>query len=186
MQLRQFKTGVWRLLHGAKWLALLWTGHVPSHFVRNALYSFAGLKIGKNAVIYGGAEIRRPEWVAIGPNSIIGNGAILDGRMGIEIGQNVNVSSGVWIWSVQHDHQDPFFADVGGKVVIGDNAWISCRVVILPGVNIGEGAVVAAGAVITKDVAPYTIVGGVPAKLIGTRNKDIKYNLGSAPPIPFI
>ncbi len=84
---------------------------------------------------------------------------------------------GVWIWTMEHDPQDPLYRVKGGPVIIEDYVWISCRVVILPGVTIGEGAVVAAGAVVTKDVAPYTIVGGVPAKEIGTRTKDLRYRL---------
>ena len=84
---------------------------------------------------------------------------------------------GVWIWTMEHDPQDSYYGVKGGAVTIEDYAWISCRVVILPGVTIGKGAVVAAGAVVTKDVAPYTIVGGVPAKKIGTRTKDLRYQL---------
>ena len=61
----------------------------------------------------------------------------------------------------------------GGKevapVVIGDDVWIGSRVIILPGVKIGNGSVIGAGAVVTKDVEPYSVVGGVPAKLIRRR-----------------
>lgn len=57
------------------------------------------------------------------------------------------------------------------SVAIGDYAWICCRSIILPGITIGEGAVVASGAIVTKDVPPYTIVGGTPAKIIGYREK---------------
>jgi acetyltransferase-like isoleucine patch superfamily enzyme len=124
--------------------------------------------------------------VDIGEGSIVGHRAILDGRLGITIGKNVNISTGVWIWTVQHDHQDPYFRDVGGPVKIGDNAWISCRAILLPGVTIGEGAVVAAGAVVTQDVDEYTVVGGVPAKKIGERCRDIKYSLADGSPIPFV
>ena len=184
--MKNFKLRVWLILHGFKWYTLGMIGKLPSHLVRNFLYKSLGLKLGLRAVIYGGAEIRRPEWIKIGKGSIIGNGAILDGRMGIYIGENVNMSSGVWIWTVQHDYKDPFFKDVGGKVEIGNNAWISCRVTILPGVKIGEGAVVAAGAVVTKDVEAFTVVGGVPAKKIGERPSDIQYLLSDGYPIPFI
>ncbi len=85
---------------------------------------------------------------------------------------------GVWIWTMEHDPQDPYYRGTGGPVNIHDYAWISCRVVILPDVTIGKGAVVAAGAVVTKDVAPYAIVGGVPAKTIGKRTEDLRYQLG--------
>ncbi len=133
-----------------------------------------------------GAEVRRPEWIEIGEGSVIGNGAVLDGRRGIRIGKNVNFSSGVWIWTVQHNYKDPMFGDVGGAVEIGDHAWLSCRVTVLPGVSIGEGAVIAAGSVVTKNVDPYWVVGGVPAIKIGERPREIHYSLGDNRPIPFI
>lgn len=173
-------------MHGAKWLALNWVGAIPSHHLRRLIYRQCGMHIGHRATIYGGAEVRRPQWISIGDGSIIGNDAILDGRLGIKIGKNVNFSTGVWIWTVQHDYKDPDFIDIGGAVNIGDNAWLSCRVIVLPGVTIGEGAVVAAGSVVTKDVLPYTVVGGIPAKEIATRPNEIRYDLGSGNPIPFI
>lgn len=71
-------------------------------------------------------------------------------------------------------------------VQIGDYAWISRRAVILPGVTIGEGAVVAAGAVVTKNVAPYTVVGGVPAKFVAERPRGLTYTLGECGHTPFI
>lgn len=67
------------------------------------------------------------------------------------------------------------FKYIEGKVVIDDYAWVSTNAMIMPGVTIGEGAVVAAGAVVTRNVEPYAIVGGVPAKKIGERNKDLDY-----------
>ncbi|MBN2145988.1 MAG: acyltransferase [Anaerolineales bacterium] len=113
----------------------------------------------------------------IGKNTSIGHHAILDGRNGLTIGENVNLSTGVWIWTLQHDPQSPDFATQGGPVVIEDYAWVSCRAIILPGVKVGRGAVVAAGAVVTKDVPSYAIVGGVPAKVISQRTQDLRYQL---------
>jgi len=80
---------------------------------------------------------------------------------------------------MQHNVNDPDFRGESAPVIIGDYAWISCRTVLLPGVRIGEGAVVAAGAVVTKDVEPYAIVGGVPAKNIGERSQGLRYRLNS-------
>lgn len=62
-----------------------------------------------------------------------------------------------------------------GSVTIGNRAWIGPNVIILRNVTIGEGAVIAAGAVVSHDVPPYTLVGGVPAKVIGKRPTDLKY-----------
>ena len=99
----------------------------------------------------------------------------LDGRVGVVVGNNVNVSFQTCILSLHHDHNAPTFPAIGGVVTIQDHAWIGARATLLPGVTIGEGAVVAAGAVVARDVAPYEVVGGVPARKIGERNRDIQY-----------
>ncbi len=98
---------------------------------------------------------------------------MIDSRGGcIRIGNYVDISPEVNIWTLEHDPQDPKFASKGGDVIIEDFVWIGNRAVILPNTIIGKGAVVAAGAVVNKEVEPYTIVGGVPAKKIGERNPN--------------
>ena len=165
--------------------SLIIVGYIPSNHIRKALYKYLfRMKIGKNSNIHYGAKIRAPWNISIGNNTIIGDGSILDGRRGLKIGNNVNFSTGVWIWTLQHDLNSPDFNVEGGPVIIEDYAWISCRVVVLPNIKIGEGAVVAAGAIVTKDVSPFTVVGGVPAKKIGERKKGLRYKLRSK--IPFI
>ena len=119
--------------------------------------------------------MRRPNRITIGPGSVVGTRCELDGRNGLTLGRNVNLSSEVLIYTLQHDPRDPHFATVGGPVTIHDYAWISARAIILPNVTVGEGAVVAAGAVVTRDVAPYTIVAGIPAQPIGERSKNLDY-----------
>lgn len=167
------------ILDGFFLFSILLIGKIPSQKGRRFFYKvFCRINMEKRVVIYGGAEIRSPHKLSIGENTIIGNRAILDARSGLAIGRNVNFSTGVWIWTLQHDPQDSMFGLKSGNVVIKDYAWLSCRTVVLPGVTIGEGAVVAAGAVVTKDVPDYSIVGGVPAKVIGERNRDLKYELG--------
>jgi acetyltransferase-like isoleucine patch superfamily enzyme len=152
-------------------------GYIPIHFIRKAAYRLCGVTIGRGTSFHWRARFYRPSRLKVGNNSIIGNDAMLDARNGITIGDNVSLSMGVWVWTMEHDPQDPWYSATGGPVVIHDYAWVSCRVVILPGVTIGEGAVVAAGAVVTKDVPPYTVVGGVPAKFICERSRDLKYTL---------
>ena len=156
------------------------TGLIPSHHIRNFIYRQiwkADLK--KNVVIYYGAEIRSSYNLSVGDGSIIGDKVILDARRGgIKIGKNVNVGSGVSFWTGQHDYNDPYFRSMPykrGPIKVEDRAWIGPGVIILHDVTIGEGAVIAAGAVVTKNVSPYTLVGGVPAKPIAQRNKDLRY-----------
>ena len=76
---------------------------------------------------------------------------------------------------------DPFFRDCPAPIEIDDYAWIGSRATVLPGVKIGKGAVVAAGAVVTKDVTPYLVVGGVPARPLGTRSTDLRYEIRFRP-----
>jgi acetyltransferase-like isoleucine patch superfamily enzyme len=89
----------------------------------------------------------------------------------------VDIAPFVQIWTQEHDPNSPTHAGRGGPVHIGDHCWIAAGVTILPGVDIGEGAVVSAGSVVTRDVEPWTMVGGVPAKLIGSRAQNTQYKL---------
>lgn len=155
-------------------------GHIPSHTIRNMIYKYVFMiNMGKNSIIYYGAEIRCHSRLKIGKGSIIGDKCILDARNGIAIGDNVNMSTNVSIYTEQHDHRDSYFrsnSDFSFGVRIGNRAWIGPNVIVLHGVTIGEGAVIAAGAVVTKDVQPFDIVGGIPAGKIGERNRDLRYD----------
>jgi acetyltransferase-like isoleucine patch superfamily enzyme len=165
------------------------TGQIKSHFIRNFAYTkILRIDIEKHAIIYGGAEIRTPNKLKIGKGTIIGNFAILDARNGINIGENVNFSHGVWLWTEQHDYNCPNFSTNNPKnktITIKDRAWLGPRVIVLPGCTIGEGAVVAAGAVVTKDIEPFSLNGGVPCKKIGERNQNLKY-IFTENPTPFL
>jgi maltose O-acetyltransferase len=159
-----------------EYIALI-LGHIPIHSLRIFYYKyFLRVKIGKNSSIHRGCQIRWGK-IVIGDNVIIGENALLDGRVGLYIGNNVNFSSNVSVYSLQHDYNSPTFEAVGEAVYIKDNAWISCNTVILPGVTVNEGAVVAAMCLVNKDVPEYTVVGGVPFKIINKRNRDIQYKL---------
>lgn len=104
------------------------TGKIPNHFLRNILYRHVfHLKMGQDVMIFMGLELRASYKITIASHTVIGNDAKLDGRNGIEIGENVNLSNGVWIWTEQHDPQSADFSlmEKNGKVVIKDRAWIS-------------------------------------------------------------
>lgn len=162
-------------------MLLRWAGHIPSHMVRKAIYRFSGMKIGKGSTIHMWANFFDPRNIVIGEDSIIGDHAFLDGRDKIVIGSHTDIASCVMIYNSEHNLEDKNFKAILGKVEIGDYCFIGPRVIILPGVKIGKGAVVAAGAVVTKDVNDFDIVGGVPAKLIGKRDlKKPNYRLGRA------
>jgi acetyltransferase-like isoleucine patch superfamily enzyme len=113
--------------------------------------------------------------IHVGNNTVINRFSYLDGRVPLYIGNNVNVSHYTLIQTLTHDPQNPQFICLEKPVTIADHVWIGARSIILPGVTVGEGAVVAAGAVVTKNVEPYTIVGGNPARPIGVRSRNIEY-----------
>lgn len=155
-------------------------GYIPAHFIRNFFYRYVfWMTIGKKVVIYYGLEARSPWNIKVGNGSIIGDKTIFDARHGIEIGENVNISTGVWMWTLQHDINSPIFTSygTGASIHIGDRAWISSRSTVLPGCNVADGVVVAAGAVVTKPInEPFSLWGGVPAKKIGARNNELVYS----------
>ena len=154
---------------------------VPSHVLRRFVYRrVCGMRIAPRAIVYFATEVRNPAAICLGEGSVIGDHCILDGRNGIRFGRNAVLGSHVSIWTQQHDHRDPWFrcdTQEHRPVVIGDRAWIGSHAVLLHSVNVGEGAVVAAGAVVTKDVPPYAIVAGIPARRIGERNRDLRYEI---------
>lgn len=177
--LNKFKKNIQSYVAGFFSYYLYRVSNTASHHIRNFVYRYiCGMQIGKHAVIYYGTEIRDPQNIKIGNGSIIGDNSILDGRNGIIIGENVVFASNVRIWTEQHDHRDPWFrceTQEHNPVIIDDRAWIGSHTIILHSVHIGEGAVIAAGAVVTHNVQPYTIVAGIPAKRVGERNRDLYY-----------
>lgn len=151
---------------------------LPCHPLRRLVCRLFMKSFDTSSSIFRNVDIRSPQRVIIGKNCNINKSVVLDGRMGLSIGSNVDISQEVNIWTEQHDYIDPHYKAVGAPVVIEDYVWIASRATILPGVRIGRGAVVACGAVVTNDVPPLTVVGGVPAKAIGTRPDNMDYKLG--------
>lgn len=162
-------------------MTLHFIGIVPCHFLRRFFYRLAGMKIGKGSAIHTGARFYNPGNISIGEDSIIGENAVLDGRDKLIIGSHVDIASEVMIYNSEHDVRDPNFSTVSAPIVIQDYVFIGPRAIILPGVTIKKGAVVGAGAVVTKDIEESAIVGGVPAVKIGERGiKEFNYRLGRA------
>lgn len=162
-------------------MMLHWVGYIPSHFIRNMKYRFFGIKIGKGSTFHMWANFFDPRNIEIGEDTIIGDHAFLDGRDKIKIGSHTDIASSVMIYNSEHDVSSADFGAILAPVEVGDYVFIGPRVIIMPNVKIGKAAVVAGGAVVTKDVDPFTIVGGVPAKPIGERkNKNPNYKLGRA------
>jgi acetyltransferase-like isoleucine patch superfamily enzyme len=165
----RFFPAVWFYL--GNHLFMNWTPYGMRHFF---LRHFCRVKIGKDTSVAMGCFITGKH-ITIGDNTVINRFTYLDGRAPLYIGSNVNISHYTLIHTLTHDPQSQYFACMAKPVVILDHVWIGARAIILPGVTVGEGAVVAAGALVTKDVDPYTIVGGCPARVISARSRDLRY-----------
>jgi O-antigen/teichoic acid export membrane protein/acetyltransferase-like isoleucine patch superfamily enzyme len=150
---------------------------IPSHTLRLAWYRrVLGWSIAPTATILMGQHIQMAgvrssgRRVSIGMGAVINHGCLLYTTGGLLIGENVSISAGAWLITGTHNINDPNFADDYLPIVIDDYVWIASRATIMPGVTVGRGAIVMAGAVVTHDVEPYAVVGGVPARRIGTRD----------------
>ncbi len=174
---------------GIKWATNRIINHIPSYTLRHAWYrNILGWRIGAKAAILMGQHVQMAgvrssgQKVSIGKGTVINHGCLLYTTGGLVIGENVSISSGVWLVTGTHDMNDPQFVDLYKPIIIGDYVWIGMRATILAGITIGEGAVVMAGAVVTHDVPPYAVVGGVPARVISQRKlQNPSYSLDFHP-----
>ena len=153
---------------------------IPSYALRRAWYRHVlgaqlgphvGIQLGCYIWFYGPSQIRR-DGLTIGAYSRINRNCCLDARGSLRIGENVSVSPEVMILTALHRIDDPEFPVETRPVVVEDHVWIGARATILSGVTLGRGCVVAAGAVVTRDVEPLAIVAGVPAREIGVRPSE--------------
>ncbi len=156
---------------------------IPLTSVRMRAYALLGVHFDDvdDAMISMGVEMWRAGALSMAPRSVIGQRCYVDARAGIRVESDVSISREVCIITATHKVDCPDFSVTFGPVHFGPRSWVGTRAVILPGIHIGEGAVVGAGAVLTKDVDPYTIVGGVPAKVIGKRAEPMSYRLSWRP-----
>lgn len=148
---------------------------IPIWFIRKFILKFSRIKIGRGTSINMFQHFIAPSKFKIGKNSHINRYCLLDARGGITIGNNVSISYKCNLLTGSHDIQTKSFPVKLAPIVIKDNAWIGIGATILQGVRIGKGAVICAGAVVTKDVQDYQIVAGVPANVIGMREKNLDY-----------
>lgn len=142
--------------------------------LRVRLLRLAGFRLGYGTVIYGHMRITGSgdlyQRLSVGEHVRWNVGGVVDLEAPVTIGNNVSIGQEVMILTSTHAIGGPQRRAspniIRAPVTVGDGAWLGARCIVLPGVTIGAGAVVAAGAVVNRDVAPHTIVGGVPARLI--------------------
>jgi maltose O-acetyltransferase len=157
-------------------------GKFPVHRLRS-LYLRAYLGgFGARTSVQIGCRFLNGRKVFLGERNVVNFGCLFDGRSyRIVTGHDVSIGPEATVLTLGHDPQSPDFADRGGDVLIGHHVWIAYRAILLSGVRIGDGAVVAAGAVVTRDVAAYSIVAGSPARKVGERTRDLRYQLDFTP-----
>ena len=154
-----------------------WINHIPSHYLRLLYYrKVMGFSIGAGSSVFMLTRFDCTKGVTIGSNSVINAACRIDPRGKVVLGNNVSISEEVVILTA--DHNDLFFDEKEKEksVTIHDYVWIGTRAMVLPGVTVGRGALVAAGSVVTKDVEPFAVVAGAPARKIKERERNIDYS----------
>lgn len=168
-QLKNFARGL------KYWLGNYVINRIPFHFVRVGWLRIMGANIDPTASLQIAVMVfGPPKRLSIGQDSVINPEARLDARGGLHIGCNVSISREVFILSMGHDYNHVDFPLKGAPVTIGDNVWIGVRAVIMPGVTLGMGSVVAANATVTRDTEPWCVYAGCPATKIRER-RELKY-----------
>jgi maltose O-acetyltransferase len=146
-------------------------------------------KVGEKSYISYNVKLECPERISIGRNTRIKNNCILDGHGGLEIGDDVLLGFQSVIMTSTHRFRDaatPIRLQGHDRkpVRIGNDAWVGARVIIQPGVTVGNGAVVGSAAVVTKDVPPFAVVAGVPARVMGRRSQEAAPNTDGGRTLP--
>lgn len=147
-----------------------------SAVVRRAYWKPRLQRLGEKSSILRHVVIRMPHLVSIGSRCTIAEFVHIWGGGGVTIGDDVLIASHVAISSMTHDKSAEVYAKTSVRIpiVIEDNVWIGAGAIILPGVRLGEGCIVGAGAVVTRSVPPKGIVVGVPAQQIDQRDPSLK------------
>ncbi len=156
------------------------SSYLPSNAFRCFMLRLWGAKIGKGVALHHGLQVRCARRLVIGDDCYVAEDVVLDARGTLSIGDSVSVNSGVQVWTAQHDWRSEDFAYTAAPVDIANHSWISARVVVIPGKSIGEGAVLAAGAVVTKSIPAWSLAGGNPAKVLAPRPEVDAYRLNAS------
>lgn len=151
---------------------------LPSWTLRKFYYRLCGVSFGKHSFIDQNVYILNPRGLKLGDYVHINQGCFLDARAkeGIIIGNNVSISHYAKLITGGHDWNSPTFAGVFKPIHIQDYVWIGVSSIIMQGVDIAEGCVIATGAVVTKDTTPYGLYIGCPAKKVKDRIKNLVYH----------
>ena len=140
----------------------------PWHWWRSFLLRCFRARIGPECRIYGAAKIWAPWNLVCHSGACVADKAEIYNPTKVTLGEGVVVSQGAFLCAASHDYTDPAFPIIEAPITVGKRAWIAARAIVLMGVNIGEGSVIGAGSVVTKDVPPRTVCVGNPAQVVKT------------------
>jgi putative colanic acid biosynthesis acetyltransferase WcaF len=136
---------------------------------RTWLLKMFGAKVRGFARFHSSCRVWAPWLLEVGDQVYVDLNVNLYNAYGIRLGDRVVISQNAFLCSASHDYTDPAYALIGGKIAVGDDAWIAADVFVGPGVTIGAGTVVGARAVVVKDTPPWTVVAGHPARVLKER-----------------
>jgi putative colanic acid biosynthesis acetyltransferase WcaF len=156
--------------------------HLPGHWLRLAWLRALGARVGRGTIVFRGTTVIGAEHLVLGERVQVGFRVVLDARGGLTVAEDVLLSSDSQLLTANHNVASDDFERQVAPIVIADHAWVATRAMVLAGVTVGRGAVVAAGGVAARDVAPLTIVGGVPARPLRERTGGLDYRLDARRP----
>ncbi|MBN8524729.1 MAG: glycosyltransferase [Planctomycetes bacterium] len=145
--------------------------------LRRALLRALGNQVGRGTGINGAVRLFTLRRLRIGERCVIGHGVLLDARCGISIGDDVSIAHDARIYTLGHDPDCPYFSAAGAEVRIGDRCVLFAACQVMPGTALGEGCVVLPGAVVSGTFEPFSIIGGVPGRVLRQRSRDLRYRL---------
>jgi len=151
----------------------------PMHAWRNVLLRCFGASVGANTHIYPTARIWAPWNLVCEENASIAEDVVIYNPKPLRMGSHAIISQGAYLCGATHDYEDPAFPLIAFPSTLGAYSWVCARAVVQPGVNLGEGAILALASVATRDLEPWTVYGGIPARKLKTRKRTVAGEIGS-------
>jgi len=158
-----------RVLWGVVRLTLFRCSPRPAHAWRAFLLRSFGARLGRACHIYPGALVWAPWNLVCGDAVGVGDGAEIYNMAPVHLGDHAVISQGAYLCTATHDMNDPAFPLRAAPITVGRRGWVAARAVVMPGVTVGEGAVLGLGSLAAGSLEPWTVYAGVPARAFGNR-----------------
>ncbi len=178
------RSRLWRAAWFFFGLPLLRSSVLPSSGLRVRLLRAFGARIGSGVVIKQEVNVKYPWHLVVGDHTWIGEGSWIDCLTTVRLGSNVCVSQGAYLCTGNHDWKDPRFGLVVSPIQVNDGAWVGARSILTPGVVLGEGAIAAAGSIVTRDIPAFEIHAGNPAVFARRREVRAGTEISATIPVP--